>query len=428
MRTISYRLSLFILFYFAELNPSSSAFEPSPAVLLFHDREETGRAFPVRLTIAGSGSFPDLHLLSHPDDVWDLPAGFPVHFLPVPVEHPITAPGFIRCSLCIGENAISANLGVHVGPGLPDAVEPSRLSIVRDIESPGVSALSHCELSTRSCHDDIRILHQDLHPLLDQASRAVCRKAGCARAFGLDVSLIGNDASRLSRRLSITHGTAVAVMRDLQDEDLLAEVCDRFFQSVRTIPSREEPQLREIAAERAVVREGPGVSIIVLREVCGLLAPNFELDVSECDVPAFCKVVDLGASPPSLIDTGIQVIEVVLHGPAVSTAPDPVLDSIRIIAEKSPNIKIAVLHDHFQTLVVVVVRMGQHQVQILVFMLLQITDKSRCRRPAVKPIDDECLAGIAVDHTAIPMPLIVSARLKSGNKNCDSHTLPLKSS
>ena len=89
MRTISYRLSLFILFYFAELNPSSSAFEPSPAVLLFHDREETGRAFPVRLTIAGSGSFPDLHLLSHPDDVWDLPAGFPVHFLPAE-DYPAT--------------------------------------------------------------------------------------------------------------------------------------------------------------------------------------------------------------------------------------------------------------------------------------------------------------------------------------------------
>ena len=159
--------------------------------------------------------------------------------------------------------------------------------------------------------------------------------------------------------------------------------------------------------------------------MCGLLAPNFEFDVSERDVPSFCKVIDLGASSPRLTDAGIKVIEVVLHGPAIGTASDAMLDGIRIITEKSPDIKIAVRHDHSQALVMVVVRMGQHQVQILVFMLLQITDKSRCRRPAVKPIDDECLAGIAVDHTAIPMSLITSVRFEPRYKNCDSHTLPL---
>ena len=218
------------------------------------------------------------------------------------------------------------------------------------------------------------------------------------------------------------------MVRDLQYEDLLSEVCDRFFQSVRTIPSREEPQLRKIAAQRAIVGESPGIPVIVLREVCGLLAPNFELDISECDVPAFCKIVDLGASPPRLTDAGVQVIEVVLHRPAVGTATNTVLDSIRIIAEKCPDIKIAVRHDHSQALIVVVVRMGQHQMQILVLVFLQVTDESRSWRSSFKSINDECLAGIAVDHTAISMSLITSVRFKTGNKNCDSHTLPLKSS
>ena len=54
-------------------------------------------------------------------------------------------------------------------------------------------------------------------------------------------------------------------------------------------------------------------------------------------------------------------------------------------------------------------------------MLFEIFDKCRGRRTSVKTVDDERVAGIAVDHQTVSVTLISPARFKSWYEHCDSH-------
>ena len=160
-----------------------------------------------------------------------------------------------------------------------------------------------------------------------------------------------------------------------------------------------------------------------------LFPPDFELNVTKDHLPAFGQIVNLGTFPPRLADTGIQVIVVIFHRPAVRAAADAVPYRLRIIAVERLNIKKAVRHDHPEPFVVVVVRMGQQKVQVLIVMLLEIFDKCRGRRSSVKAVDDERVAGIAVDDQPVSVTLVGLTCFKPWYKHCDSHaSSPLKSS
>ena len=179
----THRLLLFAfsnLLCFTQLDPSSSALQPSPAILYFNNGEKTGRAFPFCLAIAGSWAFPDLHFFLHSDEVRNPRSHFPVDLLPIPVEHCIRAPCFVCSVSGIGEDTIGTDLGARIAPAFPDTVKLSGLTVVWHIEIPCLSALPDGELSGGRGHNQVRILHQDLHTLLHKAPRTVSRKAGRA--------------------------------------------------------------------------------------------------------------------------------------------------------------------------------------------------------------------------------------------------------
>ena len=94
--------------------------------------------------------------------------------------------------------------------------------------------------------------------------------------------------------------------------------------------------------------------------MCRLLPPHLELDITKNHISSRIQIVDRGTSPLCLVDAGVQVVIVFLDGSSIGAASDAMFDAVRVITEKGLDTEKAVRHDHPESFVVVVMRMGQH--------------------------------------------------------------------
>ncbi len=287
---------------------------------------------------------------------------------------------------------------------------------VRHLKDPALLALADGQLSVLRPGQDVRVLHKDPDPLLDEPPGAVSREVRRAGPAGLYIGLVGQRAASLARGLRVAHGAVVAVVRNLHKADPAAEICHGLLQLIRPVAGGEEAQLREIAAQRAVVHEREGVVEIKLAKLLRLLPPDPEPYVVQFDLAAGLKKLHLCPGPLRKRDALAQVRVVPGHGPAVAVAPDAVHDALRIVAEELLHPEEAVGQDHVQPDEMIEMRVREQQVRLRAPVVLHPLYKRRRGRAPVEPVDHQRGAEVAAHDGPVAAPVVRFAGLKPGNK------------